>query len=70
MYPKKLKIIGLRPGEKIHEEMVSTGESINTIRYKNSYIICPQSEFFKWDKKTFKIKKGSKKFPENTSYNS
>ena len=72
MYPKKkIKIIGLRPGEKIHEEMVSTGESINTIRYKNSYIICPQSEFFKWDKKKhLRSKKGSKKFPENTSYNS
>tara|TARA_Y100001970_G_scaffold273265_1_gene371226 strand:+ start:12663 stop:13664 length:1002 start_codon:yes stop_codon:yes gene_type:complete len=72
MYPKKkVKIIGLRPGEKIHEEMVSTGESINTIRYKNSYIICPQSEFFKWDKKKhLRSKKGSKKFPENTSYNS
>ena len=36
MFPEKnIKIIGLRPGEKIHEEMVSTGESINTIRYKN-----------------------------------
>ena len=72
MYPKKkVKIIGLRPGEKIHEEMVSTGESINTIKFKNSYIICPQSEFFKWDKnKHLKTKKGSKKFPENTSYNS
>ncbi len=72
MYPKKkIKIIGLRPGEKIHEEMVSTGESINTIRYRNSFIICPQSEFFKWDKNQhLKTKRGSKKFLENTSYNS
>ena len=62
MYPKKkVKIIGLRTGEKIHEEMVSTGESINTIRYNNSYIICPQSEFFKWDKKsTYDLKKVQK----------
>ena len=72
MYPqKKIKIIGLRPGEKIHEEMISNGESLNTIKFKNSYIICPQSEFFKWDKKFhLKSKPGAKKFPENTSYNS
>ena len=72
MYPqKKIKIIGLRPGEKIHEEMISSGESLNTIKYKNSYIICPQSEFFKWDKKFhLKSKTGAKKFPENSSYNS
>ena len=72
MFPKKkIKIIGLRPGEKIHEEMISTGESLNTIYYKNSYIICPYSEFFKWDKKLhLKSKAGSKKFPENIAYNS
>jgi len=72
MYPqKKIKIIGLRPGEKIHEEMISNGESLNTIKFKNSYIICPQSEFFKWDKKFhLKSKPGAKKFAENTSYNS
>ena len=51
MYPKKkIKIIGLRPGEKIHEEMVSTGESINTIKYKNSILSALKFEFFKWDK--------------------
>ena len=72
MYPqKKIKIIGLRPGEKIHEEMISTGDSLNTIKFKNSYIICPQTEFFKWDKKChLKSKIGAKKFPEDTSYNS
>lgn len=65
------EVIGLRPGEKIHEEMISSGESLNTIKYKNSYIICPQSEFFKWDKKFhLKSKTGAKKFPENSSYNS
>ncbi len=72
MFPnKKLKIIGMRPGEKIHEEMISIGDSINTIEFKNSYIICPQSDFVIWDKnKHIKNKKGSKIFIENTSYNS
>ena len=67
---KKIKIIGMRPGEKLHEEMVSVG-IINTIEFKNSYIICPQSENILWDKNLhLKNKKGSKKFKENFSYNS
>ena len=68
---KKIKIIGMRPGEKLHEEMVSVGDSINTIEFKNSYIICPQSENIIWDKNLhLKNKKGSKGFKENISYNS
>lgn len=68
---KKIKIIGMRPGEKLHEEMVSVGDSINTIEFKNSYIICPQSENIHWNKNLhLKNKKGSKKLKENFSYNS
>lgn len=72
IYPqKRLKIIGLRPGEKLHEEMVSAAESLNTIEYKNLLIICPQSSFIKWNKNFHKKNKpGSKNFKENTSYNS
>ena len=68
---KKIKIIGMRPGEKLHEEMVSIGDSIYTIEFKNSYIICPQSENIIWNKNFhLKNKKGSKSFTENVSYNS
>ncbi len=72
MYPnKKLKFIGLRPGEKMHEEMVSASEAINTIEYRNMFIICPQTDFYKWDKKFhLKNKKGSRNFILNKSYNS
>jgi FlaA1/EpsC-like NDP-sugar epimerase len=35
----RIKIIGIRQGEKIHEEMVSESESLNTIETKKSYII-------------------------------
>ena len=34
----KIKIIGLRPGEKIHEEMISTSDAVNTIEYKKYFI--------------------------------
>ena len=35
----KIEIIGIRPGEKLHEEMISFEESRNTIELKNYYII-------------------------------
>ena len=37
--PNKIKFIGRRPGEKIHEEMVSNSDAHNTYEYKNYFII-------------------------------
>ena len=41
----KIKIVGIRPGEKLHEEMISKDESLNTIEYKNFYVIIPRSKY-------------------------
>ena len=49
----------MRPGEKLYEEMF-VGDSINTIEFKNSYIICPQSENILWDKNLHLKKKAQK----------
>ena len=38
---KMIKYIGLRPGEKIHEEMISTTDAINSKEFKNYFIIYP-----------------------------
>ena len=38
----KINIIGVRPGEKIHEQMISTEESPFTYEYKEYYKILPQ----------------------------
>jgi UDP-N-acetylglucosamine 4,6-dehydratase len=35
------KISGIRPGEKIHEEMISVNEAPRTIEQSEKYIICP-----------------------------
>ncbi len=37
----KINITGIRPGEKIHEELISSYESRYTIKFKNNYIVLP-----------------------------
>ena len=37
----KYKVIGIRPGEKIHEELITESDSINTLEYKNYFVILP-----------------------------
>jgi UDP-N-acetylglucosamine 4,6-dehydratase len=48
---KKIIIIGIRPGEKIHEEMITISDSLNTVEFKDFYIIFPNSEFLTNQKK-------------------
>ncbi len=64
---KRLKIVGLRPGEKIHEELISKYEASNTYEFKEYYKILPSYNLVK--KKTMIIKDG-KKVPLNFEYNS
>ena len=41
---KKIEYIGIRPGEKLHEEMISSTDAINTTEHSNYYIIHPSYE--------------------------
>ena len=65
----KLKIVGVRRGEKIHEEMITVGDSQTTYELNNYYIILPDnsSEIYKKFKGHFKV---LKKVKENFNYNS
>ena len=67
----KIKKVGIRPGEKINEEMISCNEAINTIELKNSYIICPNSEYNNKNKDFFlRLYKNSKICKNNFVYSS
>ena len=49
-----IKVIGLRPGEKIHEILCPFDSSRNTLSFKDHYVITPDVIFFD-RKKNFKI---------------
>ena len=67
----KIKYIGVRPGEKMHEEMISTNDAFNTIDLKKFYVIVPNSEYLTWNyKKYIKNFPSAKKCPEGFSYSS
>ena len=67
----KYKITGIRSGEKLHEEMITTSDSYNTIESKKFYIILPQGNISlnKYIKK-FKANKNKIPFSYNSNENS
>tara|TARA_B100001057_G_scaffold494513_1_gene591265 strand:- start:1978 stop:2976 length:999 start_codon:yes stop_codon:yes gene_type:complete len=69
----KLKKIGIRPGEKIYEEMVTKSDSLNTIELKNYYVILPNTFSDNKILKTrsyYKSKFNAKNVKRGFSYNS
>jgi len=54
----KYNIIGIRPGEKVHEQMISSEDAPYTYEYLKYYKILPQINDWGNDKK--RIKKGKK----------
>tara|TARA_B100001093_G_scaffold519940_1_gene611585 strand:+ start:1430 stop:2431 length:1002 start_codon:yes stop_codon:yes gene_type:complete len=63
----KHKIIGIRPGEKLHEQMISTDDAKSTYEYSDYYKILPQIN--EWVDDNLRIKDG-KKVPEGFIYSS
>ena len=49
----KHEIVGIRPGEKLHEEMITVTDSINTVEFDDYYAITPNSDYLSWNKKRF-----------------
>jgi UDP-N-acetylglucosamine 4,6-dehydratase (inverting) len=62
------KVIGIRPGEKIHEEMITFSDSFSTYDLGKYYVVLPQN--VSWDLDKFKIKFSAKKVPEGFYYSS
>ena len=59
----KIKIVGIRPGEKIHEELITSSDSFQTYDIGKYYVILQNSDskatnFYKKNYKSKKVKEG------------
>ena len=60
--------VGIRPGEKLHEEMITASDSFFTYDLGNYYVILPSVPIF--DLNEFISRFNAKKVPQGFSYNS
>jgi UDP-N-acetylglucosamine 4,6-dehydratase len=58
-------IIGIRPGEKIHETLITEEEGRNTIAYNGMYVVMPALSW--WERQNYKT---GQKLPEGFAYSS
>jgi UDP-N-acetylglucosamine 4,6-dehydratase/5-epimerase len=64
----ELKVVGIRPGEKIHEEMITPSDSFNTYDLGKYFVIIPSKPIWEIDK--FIKENNAKLVPAGFSYNS
>jgi len=62
----EIKDIGIRPGEKLHEEMITESDSFNTIEFDKYYAIIPSGS----DKKRYLDHFNANEVPKGFRYNS
>ncbi len=60
----KIEEVGIRPGEKLHEEMISTDDSRRTVMQKTKFVISPTSSEWAY------VEPIGEKLPEGFSYRS
>jgi UDP-N-acetylglucosamine 4,6-dehydratase/5-epimerase len=46
----ELRVIGIRPGEKLHEEMISASDARSTLDLGDRYVIEPELDFWQRDR--------------------
>lgn len=61
-------IVGIRPGEKIHEEMITASDSFYTVDVGTYYVILPQT--FRYTREEYMEKMNAKSVAQGFEYNS
>ena len=67
----KINIIGIRPGEKLHEEMITMTDALNTVEFDDYFVIMPSTVL--WDTEKFRLESNGepgKRCDFGFSYNS
>ena len=54
----RIEIVGIRPGEKLHEEMITVTDAINTVEFDDYYVILPSTQI--WDVEKFRKESNGK----------
>jgi UDP-N-acetylglucosamine 4,6-dehydratase/5-epimerase len=63
----RIEVVGIRPGEKLHEIMISKDDARNTDEFRDHYLIKPSFRFFP---RRYNNGGGGKPVPEDFEYNS
>lgn len=65
------RIVGIRPGEKLHEEMITSSDSYNTVDIGKYYVILPQKSLHsRYSKQDYKEEFNGVDVPQGFSYDS
>jgi UDP-N-acetylglucosamine 4,6-dehydratase/5-epimerase len=64
----ELRIVGIRPGEKIHEEMITASDSLNTVDLGPYYAILPSAGEYMPD--DYMAKRGGSRVQQGFAYDS
>jgi len=64
----KIEYVGIRPGEKIHEEMITETDSIHTVEFDDYYVMLPSLQL--WDVEEFMQAFNGRLCKSGESYNS
>jgi UDP-N-acetylglucosamine 4,6-dehydratase (inverting) len=62
------RVVGIRPGEKLHEEMVTETDAYNTIEFENYFVILPSMRL--WNEDAYMQQFNGRRCPPGFKYNS
>ena len=65
----KKVVVGIRPGEKLHEEMITSSDSESTIDLGDYYAILPREKHAEYDRSNVKYKRVESGFKYNSGDN-
>jgi UDP-N-acetylglucosamine 4,6-dehydratase len=63
-----IEVVGIRPGEKLHEVMVPVDDARNSVEFEDYYAIMPA--FHDWNSDTYHLANDGRRCPDGFSYGS
>jgi UDP-N-acetylglucosamine 4,6-dehydratase (inverting) len=67
----RIEVVGIRPGEKLHEEMITATDALGTVEFDRYFVILPSTEL--WDVDAFRLRSDvtpGRRCEDGFSYNS